>query len=317
MSWCTIESDPGVFTELIEELGVRDTQVSEIYSFEAVEGWQKEGCQGLIYLFRYTRDVDPRPVVDPPEGMFFARQIVQDACGTQALLSVLLNTPEAASEGGSPNCLIGTALSEFREFTMWLDPESRGMEIGNHERIRTVHNSFARPEPFVMDDEDKKNRKGEEQEAFHFVAYIPFQGHVYEMDGLRPGPVYIGEVPVSDVTSAWMDVARPAIEARMQRANDIKSVLLALGRSKEAMLTARLQAGAGDADDLQDSINIELLECRENRKRQREENVMRRHNFFPFILQLARRLAQKGKLAPLVDAAKAKKEAAAESTGDE
>jgi ubiquitin carboxyl-terminal hydrolase L5 len=248
--------------------------------------------------------------------MFFARQIVQDACGTQALLSVLLNTPEAAAEGGSPNCLIGTALSEFREFTMWLDPESRGIEIGNSQLIRGAHNSFARPEPFVMDEEDKKNRKGKEQEAFHFVAYIPFQGHVYEMDGLRPGPIYIGEVPVpvSGVPSSWMDVARPAIEARMQRANDIKSVLLALGRSKEAMLTARLQAGADAGvdvgEDLQESINMDLLECRENRKRQREENVLRRHNFFPFILALSRGLAQKGKLTPLVDAAKTKKAAA-------
>jgi ubiquitin carboxyl-terminal hydrolase L5 len=302
MSWCTIESDPGVFTELIEELGVRDTEVSEIYSFEAVEDWQKEGLNGLIYLFRYTRDDDPANVlhVDPPEGMFFARQIVQDACGTQALLAILLNSPDLP---------IGAALSEFREFTMWLDPESRGIEIGNHARIRAVHNSFARPEPFVMDDEDKKNRKGKEQEVFHFVAYIPFQGHVYEIDGLRHGPVYLGEVPASDGPSAWMDVARPAIEARMAKANDIKSVLLALGRSKEAMLTARLQAGAGD--DLQDSINIELLECRENKRRQREENVLRRHNFFPFILQLARGLAQKGKLTPLVDAAKAKKSASA------
>ena len=315
--WCTIESDPGVFTELIEELGVKDVAVSEVYSFDAVQEWQREGCHGFIYLFQWKKEDDPRATVEEPEGMFFAKQVVQDACATQALLSVLLNADIDRGE----------MLEDFREFSAMLDSDSRGVSIGSHDRIRAVHNSFARPEPFVQED-DNKPKKGKSQEVFHFVAYIPFNGQVYEIDGLRPGPIHIGAINASNSNSnsnsnskeTFWDVARPAIESRMQSANDIKSVLLAVGRSHKASLEEKLELLQGQqlsfsdqqsADAVAVAERVQQVENEEERASQRAENVLRRHNFFPLILQLAQALAKKDQLSRMVTAAKEKKTAAA------
>lgn len=94
--WCTIESDPAVFTELIHKLGVPSAQVEEVYSMDDDELITKikPKIYGFIFLFKWTKNLEPRePLTMYDEDLFFARQIVNNACATQAILSVLLNSP--------------------------------------------------------------------------------------------------------------------------------------------------------------------------------------------------------------------------------
>ncbi len=74
----------------------------------------------------------------------------------------------------------------------------------------------------------------------------------------------------------------------MEAANDIKSVLLAVGRSRMASLTEQLAAlGNTEAEENQ-KVELQALinDEQDVRQRNKAENILRRHNFFPMILQM-------------------------------
>lgn len=163
-------------------------QVEEVYALDSLQDLTLSNGEnyGLIFLFKWKEETDNRPIcVDAnTEDLFFARQIVQNACATQAILGVLMN-----AEGLD----IGEQLGELKAFTYSLDPESKGLAIGNYDPVRIAHNEFARADPFVADDDEdkKKRRSGETEDAYHFIAYVPFRGSVYELDGLKVRTVHI------------------------------------------------------------------------------------------------------------------------------
>ena len=56
---------------------------------------------------------------------------------------------------------------------------------------------------------------------FHFVTYVPINGRLYELDGLKEGPVDHGKVPEG---TDWLDVVIPVLMERMAKYQAGKTV---------------------------------------------------------------------------------------------
>jgi len=323
-SWCTIESDPGVFTELISNIGVKHVQVEEIYELNKAYLEELKPIYGLIFLFKWRAgEKDDRMVTEHP-GLFFANQVINNACATQAILSILLNC-----EGLD----IGDELKNFKSFTQEFPPDIKGLAISNSELIRSAHNSFARAEPFVM--EEGKVAE-EDDDVYHFISYIYFRGGLYELDGLKNGPIFLGETSLHD----WVDKAFPVIQKRIDKYSktEIRFNLMAIIKNrqtiyKESIHTLKqkkdnisermtqLQQSNANVMDVDSDLPSTIEECKkridsidnevvtlqqkihmeeEKFKNWKIENIRRKHNYIPFLVNLLKILADKGELLPLI-----------------
>jgi ubiquitin carboxyl-terminal hydrolase L5 len=296
--WCTIESDPAVFTELLEKFGVKGAAVEEVLAADPdTLATLPQPVYGLILLFKWKPSHSERNVV-PEAEVYFAKQTVNDACATQAIVNILLNNV------GKPGLDIGDNLRNFQDFTSGLDPRMRGDMIGQSDVLRDAHNSFARPNVFSF--EEKTATK--DDDVYHFISYTARDGVLWELDGLQDGPIFIE--PADDAN--WLKTASDAVQSRIQEISQLDTTgagqgisfsLLAVTHDKVKALQERLEQARSSGTSTTD-LDEDLRAAKEERETWKSENARRRHNYIPAIVALLRALKDLGELGAIIDATK-------------
>ena len=235
--WRELESDPGLFTLLIEDYGVQGVKVDEIYDVsKRIEGV----VYGFVFLFRWGEDRRARNmrkkflitedsyVMDSEvvNQMFFAHQIVNNSCATHALLSVLLNCTDID---------LGPTLGKLEEFSAGLDPESKGLAIANMPELARAHNKHAKPSHTVIPPPGGRRASVISSahallpETYHFVSYVPIGTRLFELDGLKEFPIDHGPWGEQE---EWTDLFRRVITQRLASAQDILFNLMAVVKDR-------------------------------------------------------------------------------------
>ncbi|EEY23625.1 ubiquitin carboxyl-terminal hydrolase [Verticillium alfalfae VaMs.102] len=171
-------------------------------------------------------------VVSPPDR----QQTTDNACATVAMMNIVMNS----------DVVLGPELQAFRDATKDMCFALRGHALSQNAHIRTIHNSLTRkmdhlnadlclsnsaapfrktprsaprPPPPHHDAQEekeqpaatatprrKKKTKVDSDSGFHFIAIVPRHGAVWELDGLKNGPVRLG--PMDD-DADWVAAGTP------------------------------------------------------------------------------------------------------------
>lgn len=237
-------------------VGVKGAQVEEIYDLSKPF---RGPVYGFIFLFKWIEERRSRRKIQPLEEMFvededvvrdifFAQQVIPNSCATHSLLSVLLNCTHIH---------LGETLSRLKEFSSKFDPENKGYVIGNLPELAMAHNKFARPEPKLLPEKTNAVSTGRAMEAFHFVSYVPINGRLFELDGLKPFPIDHGPWGEHE---EWTEKFRRVITERLGIAtggepyHDIRYNLMAVVADGMMIQEEKLKQLTGERESIVESL---------------------------------------------------------------
>ncbi|KAF3004920.1 hypothetical protein E8E13_006957 [Curvularia kusanoi] len=210
--FCEIESEPAFFNAILQDMGIESINVREIFSMlpDYLETLQRP-IYGLILLYSYRSQGSSDTPEHKSDHVWFANQLpAQNSCATLAMINIVMNSTEIE---------IGEHLRQFKDFTKDFTPYQRGEAFASFDFVKKIHNSFAKNMDILEADKhlsykikrsqikqkDKKGRRksgdsaatddsaeGHEENAHHFIAYIPVGNEIWMLDGLNAQPINVG-----------------------------------------------------------------------------------------------------------------------------
>ncbi|KAI0023489.1 hypothetical protein F4780DRAFT_787015 [Xylariomycetidae sp. FL0641] len=264
--WAELESDPALFNTNLRRLGVKDVKIQEVVGLDEMSMLDlPHPVHGLIFLYSWNDDDESdENRVDCPDDLWFANQTMNNGCATVALMNIIMNA----------DVELGPELRQFKQQTQSRPPPHRGYFLDINDFIRTIHNSRARRIDLLKEDvkfveqcqewekewekEEKLKKSGKtpkkastttkrtkkkkpEDQAYHYIAFVPAGGKVWELDGFEFKPLCLG---THDEKTPFLSLATQAIQRRMTRTaggdQALQFSLLAICHSPLDSLTEQL-----------------------------------------------------------------------------
>eukprot|EP00916_Digyalum_oweni_P008141 GHVL01013640.1.p1 GENE.GHVL01013640.1~~GHVL01013640.1.p1 ORF type:complete len:223 (+),score=56.61 GHVL01013640.1:79-747(+) len=182
-NWLPVESNPDVLNKFLEALGgPPNAEFVDVFDLDEIGLNEiKNPVNAMLFQYQYSEkqkahaaEEAKKPLVEKKE-VFFMKQIPKNACGTVALLNAFGNLPLSHVKGG--------VLDKFFEEVKSLTAEERGKKMSENTEIKEAHN--------LAQSEGQSDR--DDDTCVHFATVVEVDGHVYELDGRKEGPIDHGK----------------------------------------------------------------------------------------------------------------------------
>ncbi|CEP61286.1 ubiquitin-specific protease YUH1 LALA0_S02e10968g [Lachancea lanzarotensis] len=197
-----LESNPEIFTSFAHSLGLSSNYAfHDIYSLTDPDlmAFLPRPMKAIILLFPLNSffeaakddSGDQTAVLDPRDSTIkqnpvWLKQTVRNACGLYALLHSLSNNPEVLEKDSKLEHFL---THNKRADNRYADEETDAFIVSISEMYNENSSLGQTEAPSAEDEVD-----------LHFITFIEFQGHLYEMDGRRPnGAKLIGRASSGDL----------------------------------------------------------------------------------------------------------------------